>query len=279
MARTKQFRDITGQRFGKYVVLSHVAGQRWNCRCDCGTEKVIISHNLLTGQASMCRKCYQTSRIIDLAGQRFGKWTAISLDRIGYWNCRCDCGIESSVAITNLRSGGSTQCETCRLDSIHKPKHGHSPQGKWSITYQVWVSIKQRCGTQFSPYGGTGVSICQGWKSDFSNFLASMGERPSTDVSIDRENKNEATRHYSCGHCEECRKHGWIFHCRWATQGEQMRNVSTNRWLTHNGQTLTITDWGKVTGIARNTIKSRIDVHGWSIEKALDTPARKRQNR
>lgn len=277
MARTTRFKDITGQRFGKYVVLSHVANQKWNCRCDCGTEKVIISHNLITGQASMCRACYHKDRIIDLTGQRIGKWTVIRLDRPGFWLCRCDCGTESVCARNNLRSGTSTQCEKCRLVESHKPKHGHCPDGKCSITYRVWVSVKQRCGTQFSPYGGNGICICHGWKSDFNNFLTSMGERPSLDVSIDRANKDESTRHYSCGNCDECREKGWVFHCRWATQAEQMRNVSTNRWLTHNGQTLIITDWSKVTGLPAHIITSRIDKHGWSVEKALDTPVRKRK--
>lgn len=277
MARTTRFKDITGQRFGKYVVLSHVGNQKWNCRCDCGTEKVIISHNLLTGQANMCRACYHKSRIIDLTGQRFGKWTAISLDSPSFWMCRCDCGVEAVVARGNLTSGTSTQCRDC-YDSSRPSKHGHCPgDGKWSITYQVWVSIKSRCGTQFSPYGGKGVCICQGWKSDFNNFLASMGERPSVDVSIDRANKDESTRHYSCGNCDECREKGWIGHCRWATQAEQMRNVSSNRWLTHDGKTLIITDWATLTGIPHNTITRRLDVHGWSVEKTLTTPARTRR--
>lgn len=278
MARTKLFKDLTGQRFGKYTVVSHVLGQYWLCRCDCGIEKTLFSPNFTKSKSPMCRDCSDKERIIDMTGQRFGKWTVLSLARPKFWNCRCECGYEAVVSRGNLTTGGSTQCEKCHHASIHKPKHGHcTADVKWSITYQVWVSIKQRCGTQFSPYGGKGICICSGWKSDFNNFLASMGERPSVDVSIDRANTDESTRHYSCGQCDECKEKGWIFHCRWATQAEQMRNVSSNRWITHNGETLILADWVKRTGIPANTITRRIYVSGWSAEKALTTPVRKRQ--
>ena len=43
--------DITGQRFGRLLVLERVGlsksrSARWLCRCDCGTEKTITSHSL-----------------------------------------------------------------------------------------------------------------------------------------------------------------------------------------------------------------------------------------
>jgi len=55
-------RDLTGQRFGKLVVLglSHIqpegAARRawWNTRCDCGAEKAIRGNNLTTGGATTC---------------------------------------------------------------------------------------------------------------------------------------------------------------------------------------------------------------------------------
>jgi len=280
MARTKRFRDITGQRFGKYVVLSHVIGQHWNCRCDCGTEKIQVSHNLLTGQAAMCRDCYHKSRIIDLTGQRFGKWTAIRLDRPKFWLCRCDCGTESVCAANNLKSGGSTQCEKCRLLKVHKPKHGHCPGSKQSSTYLVWASIKRRCtnlGTKMSAhYGDVGIKMCQAWQDDFCNFLNSMGERPSQWLSIDRANKDESTRHYSCGKCDECKKNGWIFHCRWATKEEQSQNRKPrkSKLITYNGKSLSLKEWAIETGVPLSTLSARLSHYHWSVERTLSTPRR-----
>lgn len=44
------FKDITGKRFGKLVVLSYVETKNhksyWNVRCDCGTEKVVRGDTL-----------------------------------------------------------------------------------------------------------------------------------------------------------------------------------------------------------------------------------------
>lgn len=59
-------------------------------------------------------------RLIDITGQRFGRWTAISKsaragDSHPHWLCRCDCGTERVVAGGNLRSGGSVSCGCLRL--------------------------------------------------------------------------------------------------------------------------------------------------------------------
>lgn len=53
-------KDITGQRFGKWVALKpsegHVFGTHihWDCRCDCGTEASVDIGNLLSGASQSC---------------------------------------------------------------------------------------------------------------------------------------------------------------------------------------------------------------------------------
>jgi hypothetical protein len=51
-------RDLTGQRFGRWIVL-HFAGKtgrkyRWTCRCDCGVEKHVIDYHLTMGKTHSC---------------------------------------------------------------------------------------------------------------------------------------------------------------------------------------------------------------------------------
>lgn len=46
--------DLTGQRFGKLVVLEHVGRGRWKCRCDCGNECVKHSVCLRDGRSDNC---------------------------------------------------------------------------------------------------------------------------------------------------------------------------------------------------------------------------------
>lgn len=280
MARTHKFRDLTGMSFGKYTVISHAGGNKWLCRCECGTEKPQIADNLINGMATMCRECYHKSRVIDMTGQRFGKWTVISLHKPKFWLCRCDCGFESVVSRGNLTSGGSTQCEKCRLQDRAEPKHGHCPAEGWSPTYQTWVSVKSRCtarGTDFTKhYGDAGICMCQGWQDSFPLFLELMGERTSQHLSIDRANTDESTRHYSCGQCDECKKNGWVFHCRWATRSEQSKNrtVPARNLYTFEGKTMSLKDWSTATGVPLSTLSTRIHVYKWPIEKALSTPRR-----
>jgi hypothetical protein len=54
-----QFQDLTGQRFNKVTIISHVGKNRtgqslWLCRCDCGNEKVIAAHHLKSGNIKSC---------------------------------------------------------------------------------------------------------------------------------------------------------------------------------------------------------------------------------
>ncbi len=280
MARTLKFRDLTGMSFGKYSVISHAGGNKWLCRCECGTEKTQIADNLINGMATMCRDCYHKSRIIDMTGERFGKWTVLSLAKPKFWLCRCDCGTEAVISRGNLKSGTSTQCTKC-YNADRPIKHGHCPNGQWSPTYQSWVSIKQRClyknDSSYPNYGAKGICMCQGWQDSFPLFLELMGERTSQRLSIDRANKDESTRHYSCGQCDECRQKGWVFHCRWSTKEEQMRNrtIKPRKLYTHDGKSLSIKEWSAITGIPKATIESRINHYGWTIERALSTPRRK----
>lgn len=64
----------------------------------------------------------KTSRRTDLAGQRFGRLTALRpAGNIGgrtVWLCRCDCGREVAVKTARLRDGRAKTCGSpdCRAD-------------------------------------------------------------------------------------------------------------------------------------------------------------------
>ncbi len=60
-------------------------------------------------------------KYIDLAGQKFGRWLVISLDRTekksgAYWLCRCDCNNEKVIWGSLLRRGKSKSCGCYRND-------------------------------------------------------------------------------------------------------------------------------------------------------------------
>lgn len=89
-----------------------------------------------------------------------------------------------------------------------------------------------------------------------SKFYQDMGPKPSEDYSLDRiDNDGD----YSPDNC------------KWSTRAEQYRNRRTNRMISFNNQTLTITEWSKILNINTNTLMKRFN-KGWSIEKAITTP-------
>lgn len=53
-----KLRDLTGQRFGRLVVLDRGPtdgnGAQWWCRCDCGTTKLAKSKRLIQGNTRSC---------------------------------------------------------------------------------------------------------------------------------------------------------------------------------------------------------------------------------
>jgi transposase-like protein len=55
-------------------------------------------------------------KIIDIAGWKFGRWTALRHVGGGIWLCRCDCGTNKLVGGRKLRQGGSKSCGCAASD-------------------------------------------------------------------------------------------------------------------------------------------------------------------
>lgn len=67
------FIDLTGQRFGRLLVLQRVPNvekglTRWLCKCDCGNTPTILRHLLRSGHTKSCG-CYQKDCIRLQKGQ------------------------------------------------------------------------------------------------------------------------------------------------------------------------------------------------------------------
>lgn len=59
--------DLVGQRFGRLTVVSQAASDRfhhirWNCLCDCGKIKVVLSNSLRYGKTKSCG-CIQREKV------------------------------------------------------------------------------------------------------------------------------------------------------------------------------------------------------------------------
>lgn len=191
-------------------------------------------------------------------GMRFGKWVILSQvaeRRHGtiYWNCRCDCGRERAVSRANLLSGASQKCRTCGVAT-----HRGSVKGQEIPEFKIWQSMVKRCrpGCGNKNYAGRGISVCERWL-EFDAFYADMGQRPTPQHSIEREDNDG-------NYCPE--------NCRWATAAEQQNNRRNNRRITAGGKTLTLKEWSRVTGINYETLISRLHKLKWSEVDAVTKP-------
>jgi hypothetical protein len=123
--------------------------------------------------------------------------------------------------------------------------------------YAAWIGMRDRCrnpkSVSFHQYGARGITICDRWFDSFEAFVSDIGPRPSMLHSVDRIDNNK-------GYCKE--------NCRWATQIEQQNNTRANKTITHDGRTLTIAEWARVTGIFVKTIAYRRRM-GWPAEECL----------
>ena len=118
----REWPNLLGEKYGMLTVMGQAPStakghRRWVCRCDCGTEKIVIGSNLKRGTTVSCGCKHKN----DLTGQRIGKLTVIERsDKYGsrgkrqtkLWKCRCDCGAityKATDTLTNLniRARGS----------------------------------------------------------------------------------------------------------------------------------------------------------------------------
>jgi hypothetical protein len=143
-------------------------------------------------------------RLIDITGQRFGRWKVVALNperrRYGkatftLWRCRCDCGVERIVFGCNLRAGYSKSCGCLSREQTTKrnTKHGHAVRGQHTRAYDAWQHLKQRCtnpnNKDYPNYGGRNIGFHPDYRDDFLAFFADVLD-PQDGLSLDRIDNN-----------------------------------------------------------------------------------------
>lgn len=212
-----------------------------------------------------------------MTGVRFGRLTVLNRaedykrakgSARDQWLCLCDCGTEKKVLGFCLRGGTVKSCGCLRREttSARNRTHGFT-DGR---LYNVWKGMKQRCSDRnhnsYDRYGGRGISVCDEWL-DYEKFRewamnagyvedAAYGACTLDRIMVDGD--------YEPGNC------------RWVTSEIQANNKSNNHLVTYNGETHTIAEWAKKIGVQQKTLRARLGVYGWSVEKAIETPVRSR---
>lgn len=147
--------------------------------------------------------------------------------------------------------------------------HGHKKTGRVSPTYRTWLGMKRRCSDpkykDFARYGARGIKVCARWNGSFVNFLADMGEKPSSDHSIDRINS-------ALGYSPD--------NCRWATSFQQgAENKRNLRAVTIAGESfVSLAAACRRYGVGRSTLNERL-ARGIPLVEAITTPTRGLPNR
>ena len=147
-------KDLTGQRFGRLVVVRESEKRingcvGWECVCDCGETTIVSGVHLRRGKTKSCG-CWrkENSRILV---EKLGKPPRV----IGAENGRY--------------------------------KHG----GAKTRLHRIWSGMKQRCTNvkshAYEDYGGRGITVCDEWLHDFEVFRDwALANGYREDLSIDR---------------------------------------------------------------------------------------------
>lgn len=192
-----------------------------------------------------------SNNFTNLIGKKYGELQIIEQiknDKNGHSKvkCKCSCGKTINVLLDNLKTGHSKSCGCKKGYMISKKKKTH---GKCNTKlYKVWHNIKNRCynknNKRYKDYGGRGITICDEWLNDFMSFYNwAMNNGYKEGLSIDRINND--------GNYEPN-------NCRWVTNKVQNNNKRSNRLLTHNKETHTITEWSKILNIHYTCLRNRI---------------------
>jgi len=149
-------KDCTGKVFGQLTVLrdSGIRKHRsvvWVCICECGTEVNVTRNNLITGNTKSCGCLPRGSPPQDLAGQIFGRLTAIKMsdNRTSsgeiLWLCECSCSGFVEVRGSNLRNGHTKSCGCIQTYDATGERYGRLvavyPTNKRSGSSIVWLCI------------------------------------------------------------------------------------------------------------------------------------------
>lgn len=206
-------------------------------------------------------------RVKNITSMQFNKlfvlgFAGVTATRAAIWTCLCECGKIVNVPASNLRRQISCGCEARKNAIKASTTHGMSKTSEFNI----WSGMRKRTRSindkYYPRYGAKGIGMSDEWFDSFEQFYEDMGPRPKG-CSIDRVDNSK-------GYSKE--------NCRWASFNQQNRNKSSNHLWTLRGETKCISEWADLLGIRKDTLRRRVCVYGWTVEKALTTGTRGKQN-
>jgi hypothetical protein len=168
-----------------------------------------------------------------------------------------------------------TRCVECHAAYMKRWRRENWARRK---AYDTWKGMISRCHDregrrqwsnapgvpQWRDYGGKGIKVCRRWRESFEAFLEDVGLPPTPEATLDR---------------QRCRRGYSKSNARWVDPLTQASNRQNTRWTTarhpDSGEelTLSLSEWGRRTGIDRRTIGRRLD-RGWIPDEAVGRPTK-----
>lgn len=126
--------------------------------------------------------------------------------------------------------------------------------------YKTWMGMRCRCSytndKAYNAYGGKGIKVCDEWQKFESFRQWALANGYADNLTIDRIDNN--------GNYEPN-------NCRWVDRKTQANNRTSNRIITYNNESHTLSEWAEILGIKYETLSARLNKYKWSVEQAFST--------
>lgn len=141
--------------------------------------------------------------------------------------------------------------------------HGDSSKdSEYFKLFITWSSMKQRCyyekSISYYNYGGRGIRVCDEWLHDYTKFkewALSVGYVPNAGLMIERKDPNK-------NYCPE--------NCTFTNRDQQNNNKRSNHPIELYGETLNLSQWGRLFNFETSNVYRDSKKHGISIEEYID---------
>ena len=131
--------------------------------------------------------------------------------------------------------------------------------------YGTWKRMKNRCynvrSKDFKDYGGRGITVCESWRSEFLSFYQwAINNGWEKGLSIERID-------YNGGYSPD--------NCTWIPMRDQSKNRRSVKMIEYNGESHSVSEWSRITGIARKTLQLRLNSKNFTLKDAFEKPVNK----
>lgn len=210
---------------------------------------------------------------LKLEGTKIGDWLLIKRQPKSRFFCRCVCGKEKVVALSNMRGGVSLGCGCKGHETTAAARRIHGAANLYTKTreYQAWSDMHTRCANpnrDSAPYYiGKGVTVCTEW-GDYRAFLKDMGACPAG-FSLDR---LKGDLGYSKSNCRWAPLTVQSFNTvrRPGVSGERgvtLRNGKALAHIYHKGKSLYLGSFSTVAEAATARRKAEIQTYGFEAPR------------